>query len=243
MRAVHTKMDAVFASHRDSVSLIEKKLDDHKFKANMRDYLEGQGNSGGNVYAILQNRRSVESYMERITKDIHSEFARSGVFFSIKRIFLIDSRDWDFASGKDFLQFLTALPYSANFEDPMEVFPPRLNIVQVRIRSGTLIDWIQFVAVDGSTQSWGSERGGSEAPPFDLAPDEHIVRVAAQQGDSLDGLRIYTTRGRESQWYGGRGGRPQEFAAPPGDPIVALERVPHGFCSRIARAVRLSEAR
>ena len=115
--------------------------------------------------------------------------------------------------------------------------------MQVRIRSGALIDWIQFVAADGSTQSWGSETGGCEAPPFDLALDEHIVRVAAQQGDSLDGLRLHTTRGRESQWYGGRGGRPQEFAAPPGDPIVALERAPHDFCPRIARAVRLSEAR
>ena len=116
-------------------------------------------------------------------------------------------------------------------------------MAQVRIRSGTLIDLIEFVYADGSVRSWGSLTGGSADPPFDLAPDEHIVRLAVRHGDSLDGLAVHTSGGRESPWYGGRGGAPRDFAAAADDPIVALERAPGGFCPSIARVVRLSEAR
>jgi hypothetical protein len=117
-------------------------------------------------------------------------------------------------------------------------FPPSSNVVQVRIRSGALIDRIEFVMIDGRVQGWGSTSGGAARTPFDLAPDEHIVQLVTQQGDSLDGLQIHTSKGRRSQWYGGRGGSQRVFAASAGNPIVSIVREPSGFCPRIA-GVRL----
>ena len=113
----------------------------------------------------------------------------------------------------------------------------------MRIRSGDLVDLIEFLSVDDSVRSWGSRTGGSAQPPFDLDHDEHIVRIVAQEGASLDGLAFHTSKGRESQWYGKRGGHPTEYKASADDPIVGIEREGGTFCPRITRVVRLSEAR
>lgn len=119
----------------------------------------------------------------------------------------------------------------------MDRFPPSLNVVQVKIRSGTLIDQIEFVMADGQVHTWGGSGGNSQSP-FELAPDEHIVKLVTRQGDSLDGLSLHTSKGRDSPWFGGRGGNPHTYEADADNPIIAIERDVSGFCPRIRR-VRL----
>lgn len=111
--------------------------------------------------------------------------------------------------------------------------PPNLNVVQVRIRSGKLVDLVAFVMADGQTKRWGSSSGGEEDTPFDLDRDEHIVSIVTQQGDSLDGLMFHTSKGRKSPWYGWKGGSPQVFTASAGNIIVGIRRSAGGFCPRI----------
>ena len=113
----------------------------------------------------------------------------------------------------------------------------------MKVRSGDLIDLLEFVMADGSVKNGGfSTQGGQEQPPFDLGPDEHIVRLEVKQGIYLDGLRIHTSKGRESQWYGGQEGATEEFSGSAEDPIVGFERRGDGCCTRIV-GVRRFRAR
>ena len=110
----------------------------------------------------------------------------------------------------------------------------------MKVRSGDLIDLLEFVMADGSVKNGGfSTQGGQEQPPFDLGPDEHIVRLEVKQGIYLDGLRIHTSKGRESQWYGGGGGEETEYVGSVENPIVGFERSNEAVCPKISRIERL----
>ena len=72
-------------------------------------------------------------------------------------------------------------------------------MAQVKIRSGKLIDLIEFVMADGKTKSWGSQTGGTEAIPFDLAHDELIVGVLSKILEAvlnLSDMRCHPVHGR-----------------------------------------------
>ena len=121
---------------------------------------------------------------------------------------------------------------------------PGFKVAQVRVRSGGLIDSLEFVMADGAVRNGGyASPGGQPQPTFDLEPDEHVVRLETkQEGANLVGLRIHTSKGRESQWYGGQDGTAEEFSGSAEDPIVGFERAADGFCTKIVRVRRLQDA-
>jgi hypothetical protein len=121
---------------------------------------------------------------------------------------------------------------------------PGLKVSQIRVRSGELLDLLEFVMADGTIENGGHYTdGGMQRPWFDLGPDEHIVRIEARQrAESLVGLRIHTSKGRESEWYGGIDGDAEEFVGSAEDPIVGFGREAGRFCPRLTRVQRLRES-
>ena len=123
--------------------------------------------------------------------------------------------------------------------------PPSLQVVEVRIRAGELIDLVEFVMADGSTDDGGyPSSGGKPQPPFALAAGETLVRLEARHRGGLIGVRLRTSAGRESPWYGrGDGGEVAVFEGSADDPIVGLRRsLMGGMCPNIIEAVRLADA-
>ena len=114
------------------------------------------------------------------------------------------------------------------------------EISEIRVRSGALIDKIEFYYRDGTSAAHGTN-GGASRPPFVLRAGEKLVEIRTRQGDSLDGCQFFTDTGRSSQWYGGRGGRPGSFLASAQDPIIDIRRARTGFCPRITGIVRERE--
>jgi len=86
--------------------------------------------------------------------------------------------------------------------------PDASRIVEVRIRSGEMVDSVQVVygLINGRTVL-GPQHGGSGGGlnSFRLDIDEHIIGLAGRYGRNLDSLRIITNK-RTSQTFGGRGG-------------------------------------
>jgi hypothetical protein len=86
--------------------------------------------------------------------------------------------------------------------------PDASRIIEVRIRSGEMVDSVQMVygLIDGSTVV-GPRHGGSGGGlnSFRLDADEYIIGLAGRYGRNLDSLRIVTNK-RTSQTFGGRGG-------------------------------------
>ena len=114
-------------------------------------------------------------------------------------------------------------------------------MIQVRVRSGALVDLLEFVMADGIVENGGHQvNTGRLQPTFTLEPDEHIIKLETKQQDAnLVGLRIHTSKGRESQWYGGQDGATEEFSGSAEDPIVGFERRGDGCCPRIVGVRRL----
>ena len=77
----------------------------------------------------------------------------------------------------------------------------------IRIRSGTLIDSIQFVYWNGQTSGSYGGTGGSPAT-IDLSPGESIIVIVGQSGSLVDRLTFVTNFGRVFGPYGGSGGSP-----------------------------------
>ena len=111
----------------------------------------------------------------------------------------------------------------------------------MRVRAGDLVDLVQLITFDGSSNDGGySSDGGQLQPAFVLEPGERLVRVEAAQSEALHGLRLVTSTGRESPWYGNSArGTVQVFEGSAENPIVGIERSAGRLCPRIARAVRL----
>ena len=113
----------------------------------------------------------------------------------------------------------------------------------MRVRSGGLVDLLEFVMADGAVRNGGyPAETGQLQPTFTLDPDEHIIKLETKQQDAtLVGLRIHTSKGRESQWFGGQDGATEEFSGSAEDPIVGFERRGDGFCPRIVSIQRLRD--
>ncbi|CAE6933381.1 unnamed protein product [Symbiodinium natans] len=108
---------------------------------------------------------------------------------------------------------------------------PRRDLRQIKVKSGALIDFVEFVFVSGEPLVVG-EGNGEEQEPFDLEPGEVLAELRGGQGGLLDRLQFVTNRGRESKAYGGSGGDDFSFKASDGKMIVGLRRAV-GLAGRI----------
>ncbi len=114
------------------------------------------------------------------------------------------------------------------------------------MRSGSLVDAVQFIMADGTVKDGGYVTSGGDSSPsfgldpvFTLSPDEHIKKIEVAQQDRLAGIRIVSTKGKVSQWYGTKRGERKTFIASTDNPIVGIEREAGGVCTRVLRALRL----
>jgi len=109
------------------------------------------------------------------------------------------------------------------FTDP--VIQTDVRVTAVQIRSGDLIDSVQFTySLPNGTTTSGARHGGSggRTSTFQLADDEYITGISGRYGDSLDSIRIQTNK-RTSQLYGGSGGnRDFQISIPAGNQAVGL---------------------
>jgi len=121
-----------------------------------------------------------------------------------------------------------------------EAVSASLEISEIHVRSGALIDKIEIHYRDGTSIARGTN-GGGPRPPFVLQEGEKLVKIQTRQGDSLDGCQFFTDAGRSSQWYGGHGGSPSSFLASAQDPIIDIQRASTGCCPRITGIVRVSD--
>ena len=119
------------------------------------------------------------------------------------------------------------------------------EISEIHVRSGALIDKIEFRYRDG-TRAVHGKNGGDARPPFILQQGEKLVRIETKQGlppwkngsPALIGCQFYTNFGRASEWFGGpRGGPEEHFKGSAERPIIDIKRDQHGFCPRIRMVV------
>ena len=137
-------------------------------------------------------------------------------------------------------------PGSSQVDMVIPKVPLDKKVAHIRVRSGNLVDYVEFMMADGSLKNGGYiPAGGNQAPSFGLDPvfildpEENIVRIEVMQGDRLAGLKFYTSRGKESPWFGTKKGRRKVFPASAENPIVAIERDGGGISPRISKVQRL----
>lgn len=99
------------------------------------------------------------------------------------------------------------------------------RLLELRIRSGTLIDAIKTVYVNVLNHKIESDQHGGTGgnlSTFTLAPDEYITRISGKHGTLIDSLLVVTNKGRSKRWGGTGGTRNFIYNAPP-------ETCIHGF--------------
>lgn len=106
------------------------------------------------------------------------------------------------------------------------------TLQQIKIRSGDMVDFVDFHYTNGDILTTGGGKGNAQEP-FLLEPGEAIVEIRGGQGGLLDRIQFVTSNGRSSQSYGGQGGDAFTFKSEPGMMIVGLERS-DGTASKIA---------
>merc|ERR1719464_2488983 len=72
------------------------------------------------------------------------------------------------------------------------------RVQQVKVRSGDLVDFVEFHFAKGEALVTGGGKG-NEQEPFLLEPGEAIVEVRGGQGGLLDSVEFLTSRGRSSK--------------------------------------------
>ena len=100
---------------------------------------------------------------------------------------------------------------------------PRKVVKEIKVRSGALIDFIEFHYTAGDALSVG-EGQGNEQEAFILEPGEVITELHGGQGGLLDRVQFGTNRGRLSTAYGGTGGENFTFKVTEGKMIIGLDR-------------------
>ncbi|CAK9106577.1 unnamed protein product, partial [Durusdinium trenchii] len=100
---------------------------------------------------------------------------------------------------------------------------PRREVKQIHVRSGALIDFIEFAFTTGEPLKIG-EGKGDEQEPFTLEPGEVITEIHGGQGALLDRVQFVTSLGRTSSAYGGTGGENFTFKVTEGKMITGLDR-------------------
>lgn len=93
----------------------------------------------------------------------------------------------------------------------------------VRVKSGDMVDFVEFHYREGAPLIAGGGKGNSQ-PDFELEENEAIVEIRGGQGGLLDGVEFVTNKGRSSQRYGGKGGDAFAVKAGNGKMIVGLDR-------------------
>ena len=110
------------------------------------------------------------------------------------------------------------------------------KLVEVRIRSGNLIDAIQTVYKDASGKQFMSKMhggGGGTQRVFKLSSGERITHISGKYGAFIDSLQIRTSNGR-SERFGGNGGSVEyTYSAPPGKTIYGF----FGRCGKYVDAI------
>ncbi|CAJ1379296.1 unnamed protein product [Effrenium voratum] len=98
----------------------------------------------------------------------------------------------------------------------------RKELRQIKVTSGALVDFMEFVYATGSLVV--GEGKGDQQEPFNLEPGEVLLELRGGQGGLLDRVQFVTSRGRESKAYGGAGGQNFSFKASEGKMIVGVTR-------------------
>ena len=84
------------------------------------------------------------------------------------------------------------------------------RLVSICVRTGDLVDRIEFHYSDGSLRAHGG-RGGVWRRPLMLEPGEFITVVSGRKGDSLDSIEFSTSRGVTRGFSGILNGGQDEF--------------------------------
>lgn len=75
------------------------------------------------------------------------------------------------------------------------------RIFLVRVKTGDLVDRVEFHYADGKVSAHGGH-GGRWCPDFILGVGEFITDISGQVGDSLDAISFVTNHGREARFAG-----------------------------------------
>lgn len=113
-----------------------------------------------------------------------------------------------------------------------------VTVTKVEMRTGDLVDLIEFHYSNGTKESVGA-MGGVAQSPFLLNEDEFITAIHGRHGDSLDGIQFETNAGRKSQFYGNpKGGRAFSMSASGGAQIWSVKRgMGWKHCGKISKLV------
>ena len=104
-------------------------------------------------------------------------------------------------------------------------------VKSIHMRTGDLVDQVQFEYRSGKFSTWGRD-GGGKKPSFHLHDDEYLESIEYHQDGYLHAICFCTNKGRKSQWYGNRRRSFSTLHAAAGQMIVGLKRG-GGFCAKI----------
>lgn len=98
------------------------------------------------------------------------------------------------------------------------------SVAAITVRSGSLIDSIQFTYRYGKKQVRGQAHGGNggKSRTFKLKPGEVIIELSGKSGKYVDSLYIKTSRGRSKRWGGKGGSRRYKFTGSTKSPITGI---------------------
>ena len=100
------------------------------------------------------------------------------------------------------------------------------------MRTGDLVDQVQFEYRSGLSRTWGRGGGGGR-PSFHLQDDEYLCSIEyCQSKTNLIGICFETNKARKSQWYGNRSRSSSTLHLAAGQMIVGLKRG-NGYCEKI----------
>ena len=106
------------------------------------------------------------------------------------------------------------------------------SVKSIHMRTGDLVDQVQFEYRSGLSRTWGRGGGGGR-PSFHLQDDEYLYSIEyCQNNTNLFGICFETNKGRKSQWYGNRSRSSSTLHAAAGQMFVGLKRG-GGFCEKI----------
>ena len=91
-------------------------------------------------------------------------------------------------------------------------FNTNFRLSKIKIRSGDLIDSIQFIFTDGANEHTLPAMGGTGGKPgeFIIPQGEFIQKIIVKHSKFLSGLQFVTNTGRTSQMFGKGAGTQSE---------------------------------
>jgi hypothetical protein len=110
------------------------------------------------------------------------------------------------------------------FNDEESVRPGSV-VVEVRIRSGSLVDAVQMLLQDHNGNQYELARhggGGGDPQTFRLQPGQFVTGIYGRYGRYVDHIHIVTNLGEIGDGGGTGGGSNYSYEAPPGYQIVGF---------------------